>query len=112
MDDASTTTHVRNCLDRLKAGDESARQELFRHCGARLQRLAHKMLRGYPGVRRWEETGDVLQNALVRLLRALDNVSPESPRHFLNLASGLIRQELIDLHRHYYGPQGPGRPHA
>ena len=50
------------------------------------------------------ETGDVLQNALVRLLRAIEEVKPQTPRDFLTLATLQIRRELLDLH----GPYGPG----
>jgi RNA polymerase sigma-70 factor (ECF subfamily) len=78
----------------------------------RLSRLARKMLRSYPGVSRWEQTDDVLQNAAVRLCRSLDEVKPESVRSFFNLAAVQIRRELIDLARHYDGPQGLGRHHA
>jgi RNA polymerase sigma factor (sigma-70 family) len=96
---------------RLRAGDESARDELLNIAGDRLSRLAGKMLRGYPGVRRWEQTDDVFQNAAVRLCRALKDVQPVSVRSFINLAAVQIRRELIDLARHYEGPQGMGRLH-
>jgi RNA polymerase sigma-70 factor (ECF subfamily) len=98
-------------LDRLRAGDEDARDQLIRHACARLRRLARKMLRDYPDVRRWEQTDDVLQNALIRLYRYLLRVQPESVRHFVALAARVIRSELIDMARHYYGPQGPGARH-
>ena len=45
------------------------------------------MLRDFPGVARWEGTDDVLQNATLRLYRALKDVTPESPRSFFNLAA-------------------------
>ena len=38
------------------------------------------MLKGYPGVGRWEQTDDVLQNSLVRLDRALGSVAPPPRR--------------------------------
>ena len=72
---------------------------------------SRKMLRGFPRVHRWEQTDDVLQNALMRLRRALENTSPESVRSFLNLAAVQIRRELIDLARHYDGPNGMGAHH-
>ena len=55
------------------------------------------MLRDYPALRRWVETGDVLQSSLVRLMRALETLKVESPRHFLALSALQIRRELIDL---------------
>ena len=113
MSDATaTTTRIQLRLDRLRAGDASARDELLQIACERLTRLARKMLRGYPGVSRWEQTDDVLQNAAVRLCRALEDVRPESVRSFVSLAAVQIRRELIDLARHYDGPEGPGRHHA
>ena len=99
------TTHL---LARLRLGDEQARNQLISHCCARLRRLASRMLKEYPGVRRWEQTDDVLQNASIRLYRALETERPESSLHFQRLASLQIRRELIDMARHYAGPQGHG----
>jgi RNA polymerase sigma factor (sigma-70 family) len=95
-------------VDRLRAGEE-AREELIRVALGRLERLTRKMLRGFPAVRRWEETGDVLQNTLIRLDRALRAIVPESSRAFFGLAAEQIRRELLDLVRHYSGPLGLGR---
>lgn len=102
------TTEIQLRLDRLRSGDESARDELLDIARARLSRLARKMLQGYPGVRRWEQTDDVLQNVTLRLWRALKTIRPESVHGFVRLAALQIRRELIDLARHYEGPEGPG----
>ena len=106
------TTIIQGLLDRLAAGDESAKDDLIRHSMERLRRLARKMLRENPAVRRWNETDDVFQNALIRLSRALETERPESTRRFVGLAATQIRRELIDLWRHHYGPQGDGAHHA
>ncbi len=103
---------VQMFLNQLRVGDSRAREELFRRVGNRLEKLARKMLRGFPGVQRWAQTDDVLQSALVRLLRALDDVHPESAREFFALSTEQIRRELIDLARHFYGPHGVGANHA
>jgi RNA polymerase sigma-70 factor (ECF subfamily) len=108
----SPSVRVQRCLDRLRAGDSAARDELFNHACERLERLTRKMLRDYPAVRRWEQTGDVLQNASLRLCRALDKVSLSDARAFYGLAALQIRRELIDLARRYYGAQGAGAHHA
>ena len=96
----------------MRCGDPAALDELFRHLGGRLQRLTRHMLKGHPAVKRWAETDDVFQGALVRLLRAVQDVRPETMREFFGLATQQIRRELIDLARHYYGPQGLGANHA
>jgi RNA polymerase sigma factor (sigma-70 family) len=105
---AGETSHLRDCLERLRQGDQTANQDLLEAVSERLRSLAHVMLRDYPRVKRWEETADVLQNALIRLHRALQTVAPPSPRDFFRLATLQIRRELLDLSRHYYGPEGVG----
>ena len=105
------TTMIEQVLAQLRAGDGAARDQLLGLACQRLGRLAQKMLRHYPGVARWEGTDDVLQNATLRLCRALKSVTPESPRSFFNLAAVQIRRELIDLARHHYGPLGDGAHH-
>jgi RNA polymerase sigma factor (sigma-70 family) len=65
-----------------------------------------------PQAQRWAQTDDVLQNALLRLLRSLQKVQPASVRDFLGLAALEIRRELLDLARHFYGSQGVGANHA
>jgi RNA polymerase sigma-70 factor (ECF subfamily) len=98
-------------LTALSAGDPAAREALIEQANARVRALAHHMLQNFPGVGRWEQTDDVLNQALVRLHRSLGSVQPESPRHFLNLAAAQVRRVLIDLARKYAGPQGLGANH-
>jgi RNA polymerase sigma-70 factor (ECF subfamily) len=112
VDALPQTTELQGYLDRMRAGDSAARDELFRRVCGRLERLTRKMLKGFPGVRRWAQTDDVLQSALVRLLRALPDVQPASVREFFALSAEQIRRELLDLARHFYGPQGLGANHA
>jgi RNA polymerase sigma-70 factor (ECF subfamily) len=102
------TTLLEGWIQRIKAGDRTAKDELIRSVGARLELLARKMLNDYPRVRRFEETDDVLQSALIRLCRALEAVEPASTREFFGLAAEQIRRELVDLARHYYGKRGIG----
>jgi RNA polymerase sigma-70 factor (ECF subfamily) len=106
------TLNLRRWLDRIEAGDLAARDELLRATCGRLERLARKMLRRFPRVRRWAQTDDVLQSALLRLLRALREVRPANTREFFALAATQISRELLDLARHFYGPQGEGANHA
>ena len=105
------TAQLHGWINRIQAGDESARDELVRAFSARLEQLARLKLRDFPGVARWEQTGDVMNAAVLRLQRALSAVTPESPRHFYNLAGIQVRRELLDLARRYAGPQGLGANH-
>jgi RNA polymerase sigma-70 factor (ECF subfamily) len=103
---------LQGCLDRWQGGEQAARQELLNGSCKRLTEIARTMLRTYPRLKRWEQTEDVLQNALIRLLRAFETITPASLRDFYRLATLQIRRELIDLVRHYYGPEGRGAKHA
>ncbi|MCE9532881.1 MAG: sigma-70 family RNA polymerase sigma factor [Planctomycetes bacterium] len=102
---------IQRCLDRLRDGDSAARDELLRHACDCLQRLTRKMLNDYKGVRRWEETGDIFQNAMIRLCKGLNDVTPPTVRDFYRFAALQVRRELIDLARHHYGPEGGGAHH-
>jgi RNA polymerase sigma factor (sigma-70 family) len=102
------TSVIQNWIDRLGTGDKVARGALLGCAGHRLTLLARRMLRGFPGVSRWEETDDVVQNALIRLDRALRTVAPTTAAGFFRLATVQIRRELLDLARHYSGPEGLG----
>ena len=107
-----TTTHLRDWLSRARDGDAAARDELLRACWGRLERLAHAMLGQFPNVKRWTDTGDVLNSALVRLLHALERLDVRSTRDFFGLATEQMRRQLLDLARHYYGPHGYGARYA
>ena len=93
------TLQLHACVVRWQAGERAAADDLLRAVGAQMESLTRKMLRGFPNVRSWSETGDVLQGSTLRLLNTLKKMQPESKRHFLNLAGVHIRRELIDLAR-------------
>jgi RNA polymerase sigma factor (sigma-70 family) len=106
-------TALQDCLDRLRLGDPTARQRLLQSSQGRLRLLTRRMLRKYPGVRRWEETDDVLQGVLVRLDRLLHEVPVAAVLDYLRLASVNIRRELIDLARRHRDRAGTSpRPAA
>ena len=105
------TAELQHILDRANAGEPHAWDELISRASARLLKLTRRMFRGYPHLRRWEQTDDVLQNAALRLYRSLHDVQPESVREFFGLAATQIRRTLIDLARHHYGPEGDGAHH-
>ena len=92
-------------------GARNRREELLEIACERLVQLTRTMLRDYRRVKRWEETDDVCQTAMIRLSRALHSTTPASPRDFYRLATLQIRRELIDLARHYYGPEGRANSH-
>lgn len=111
MRSEATDTQLQNLIELAASGEKSARQALLDHACDRLLRLTRKMFHGYPNLRRWEQTDDVFQNALIRLHRALAEVKVESVRHFFNLAAVQVRRELLDLAKHHFGPHGIGANH-
>lgn len=104
-------TQLQGLIDLAKTGDPQAQILLLDHSCERLLKLTRRMFRGYPGLRRWEQTDDVLQNALIRLHRSLSRVTVQSVRHFFNLAAVQIRRELLDLKKHHFGLEGPASHH-
>ncbi|MDX1965509.1 MAG: sigma-70 family RNA polymerase sigma factor [Pirellulales bacterium] len=105
------TLLIEDYIRKLAKGDDSARERLLQTACDRLMHITRKILRDFPDVQRWEQTADVFQNASLRLYRALGEVTPNDARHFYRLAAMQIRRELIDLARHYGGPQGMGKHH-
>ena len=102
---------LQQLLNAANDGDEAAYDHLLHHAVERLRRLARKMLRGWPDLRRWEQTDDLLQNAMLRLHRSLAEVKPKATRDFFNLAAVQMRRELLDLAKHHFGPQGGAANH-
>lgn len=109
MGQPEESTQLQILLDRFLADEPGAFDELIEHASLRLRSLARKMLARYPHVRRWEETDDVMQAAMIRLHRSLSEVQPDSKRAFFGLAATQMRRTLIDLARHYYGTYGHGK---
>jgi RNA polymerase sigma factor (sigma-70 family) len=110
--DPLDTAFLKESLGRSRAGDPNAMNELLSAYWGRLERLARKMLGRFPDVRSVAETGDVLQGALVRLVRALERLEVGSTRDFFGLAAEQMRRELLDLARHHFGPHGGGARNA
>jgi RNA polymerase sigma-70 factor (ECF subfamily) len=95
--------NLQDYITRWQAGDRAAADALLRATSARLEKLARRMTRSFPNVRLKVDTGDVLQNSLLRLLHTLRTLRPATTRDFFNLAAVHIRRELLDLARRYKG---------
>jgi RNA polymerase sigma-70 factor (ECF subfamily) len=105
------SAQLQSLLDLAARGKDDAYGELIANASDRLLRLTRKMLWNYPHLRRWEQTDDVFQTAVIRLHRSLSEVRPDSVRGFFGLATTQIRRTLIDLARHHFGPEGQGAKH-
>jgi RNA polymerase sigma factor (sigma-70 family) len=110
--DDAISAALAECLQRLERGELSARDRIIELCSDRLHALAHRMLGRFPGVRRWEDTDDVFQNAAMRLHRALGAMQFDSPRSIMALAATQLHRELIDLARRHAGPASYAANHG
>jgi len=95
------TIVLQDYLDRWRAGERGAADELLRIARVRLDKLARRMTRSFPNVRCMVDEDDILQNSLMRFLRTLQTLRPTTTRDFFNLAAVHIRRELLDLARRY-----------
>lgn len=94
---------LKKCLEKLSAGDDSARVTILEICNDRLRELSHRLLGKFAKVRRWDDTDDVAQNAALRLYRALAETVPDSPKGLMGLMATQIQRELLDLARKHSG---------
>src|SRR5262245_18606774 len=112
MADASST-ELQGLIDRLAAGDPSARGELIDRACGRLRRLARRIFHDFARLKRLEDTDDLLNEAVMRLLRRLEaGRQPASVAEFFRLAAREMRCELLDMVRHHFGPEGPAAREA
>lgn len=85
--------------------------ELFDITLAAMQKRARQMLRGFPAVRRWDETDDICQTVVLELWQVFQDNPPTSMRQFYSYASTRIRWCLLNLVRKYNGSNGIGANH-
>lgn len=90
---------------------DAARTGLLEASMEHLRDVAQRMLGRFPQVRRWDETDDIVQNAALRLHRALAAVVPSDARHWMALIATQVRRELLDLARRHGSPESPARQH-
>jgi RNA polymerase sigma-70 factor (ECF subfamily) len=104
---SDTTTVLNKLLVRFHAGDQTAKQEIIEHTYNRLLVLARGLLKGFPEVRRKEETAAIVNMTYERLSKAMDDLykapaagtEPPTAAAFYGLAARNIRWLLQDLAR-------------
>lgn len=111
METPEDERQVGDWLARLGDGDRDAREGLIVFASERMRQIAHRMLRTFPVVSRWEETDDVVQNALLRLDRALRKTTPPDVKGLVGLAATEVRRELLDLAKKFRGPESYAANH-
>jgi RNA polymerase sigma factor (sigma-70 family) len=95
-------------IQRVKGGDASARQELFARAHEQLECMARKRLDQQFGRLRFRgvETGDVLNDAMLQLLKRLEQPGGEldrlsSERDFFVMAAQYIRWALLNTAKRF-----------
>jgi RNA polymerase sigma-70 factor (ECF subfamily) len=95
------TAELQLLIDRLRQGDESAREQLINRAYTRLCGLAARLLgqdfsrlRLGPAI---QHTSDIANEVSLRLYQALAEVQPPTVRDFLGLAAQRMRWILLDL---------------
>jgi RNA polymerase sigma factor (sigma-70 family) len=100
MGESSTTIELQGLLDRLGAGDASAKNLLVEKALDRLGMISRKLLRGFGGERRLEMwTAELIAEAYPRLSKAIDDVKPTAVHQFFGLARLQMHRTLLDLVR-------------
>jgi RNA polymerase sigma factor (sigma-70 family) len=98
-DDSSYSRRIQGLFLQVRSGNLQAREELFEQLLKRLKVLAERMLRRFPNVRCWVESDDVVQSAVLRLVKFLNQDNSTTVNSFLQLAACHLRRELLDLAR-------------
>jgi RNA polymerase sigma factor (sigma-70 family) len=103
----SPTSPTQVLLDRLRAGDTSARQQLVHRLYDRLALLARRILHvSFPRLQYLHSPQTVLHEGLIRLVAALHDSQPANVADFLGFAALQMRRWLLDQTRR---PRGRGR---
>ena len=103
MGNGELTIKVQAWIGQLASDDAAVRHDaktqLISLTRSRLEAICRRMffssLRSAPAVD-WE---DAFQEAVMKLLNALDVVQPQNPREYFGLASKKIRETLLDMCR-------------
>jgi RNA polymerase sigma-70 factor (ECF subfamily) len=102
------TEYLQSLLLRFHHGDDSARAELIQHALDRLHHLARKFFRRETALRALDQTDDIVQESVLRLLKALDQVRPTEVVAFVGLMARQVRWVLGDLARQRHRVVSPG----
>lgn len=95
---SDATVQLQAIIDRILAGDRSARRELLDRACDRLRRLAARMLNeSFPALRLRHELDSVVHETWIRLVQALEKTEPPTVADFFRLAAFKVRQVLLDM---------------
>jgi DNA-directed RNA polymerase specialized sigma24 family protein len=103
------TTHFSRLLDRIRAGEPSAREQLVNDAYQRVQDLTSYILRGeFPRAGQQIETDEIVSLSLEKFLRRLRKGLPrvpDNPAELFGLVGVIVRRVVICEVRRRDGPQ-------
>ncbi len=96
---------MQDLLSQLQSGEnvETIKKQLVALAYSRLRILVHKMLGSYNRYAIDEESEGLVAEAYLRLDRSLDDLQPETVRHFFGLTALQMRRHLPDRLRSIHG---------
>lgn len=93
-----TTADVQKLIELLRQGDDSARRAFLERVCDRLHRIAASTVRNeFRRLRSRHEIDSVVDEAWIRLMKALESTHPESAEEFYSLMFHKVRQVLLDM---------------
>ena len=81
---------------------------MLRHSERRFLEIIRARLPRWDRLRRFEDSQDVLARAQERFARAIRSATFTTLDDFIGLGAKVIRNQICDLARHYFRPNGPG----
>ncbi|HUR55224.1 MAG TPA: sigma-70 family RNA polymerase sigma factor [Gemmataceae bacterium] len=95
---ADSTQQLQSIVERVRAGDPTARRALLDAAFQRLRRLtAHIFSSSFPALAARHEADSIAHEAWLRLAQAMETVDVQSVDHFFRLAAQKVRHVLLDL---------------
>ncbi len=106
-----TTARIQSNLGRIADGEGRtfARDELLDSAIRRIRQMVRKEIARSPGVTRWEEEDDLVQEVLIRVDRAVQDAQPEHVGQFFLIVGQHVRWAAVDMIRKHFGSHGLGR---
>ena len=105
--DSSHSERLIALLRRALEGDAGSRNEFFEAIYPEVERITRGILRSrFSDVRQHEETGDVTQQVILKLLTYLSDglqFLPQTPDQLFSLVRQITRRTLLDLVDKYHG---------
>lgn len=99
------STHIQALLNDHAAGIPAARGALLEYTLERFRILAQRMFRSEKTLHALDQTDDVMQKGILRLLKALESIKPNDVRAYFGLAARQLRFVITDLAEQYRSRQ-------